>query len=220
MSKRVAVVLSGCGVYDGSEIHEAVSILIALDKHKAQVTCVAPDIPQRGVVNHKQRTDDPFVRNVLAESARIARGKIKDIATVKAADFDALLFPGGFGAARNLSTFASDGSTCKVEPGVARLLLDMHAAKKPIGLACIAPALAAAVFGGKGLKPLLTIGNDAGTANTLEAMGAQHRNTGVTDICVDSANKLVTTPCYMSANGPWEVFQGAQKMVEEVLKMA
>lgn len=220
MSKRVAVVLSGCGVYDGSEIQEAVSILIALDKHKAQVTCVAPDIPQRGVVNHKERKDDPFVRNVLAESARIARGKIKDIATVKAADFDALVFPGGFGAARNLSTFASDGSTCKIEPGVSRLILEMHAAKKPIGLACIAPALAAAVLGGKGLKPVLTIGNDAGTANTLEAMGAQHRNTGVTDICVDQANKLVTTPCYMSATGPWEVFQGAQKMIDEVLKMA
>ena len=220
MSKRVGVVLSGCGVYDGSEIQEAVSILIALDKQGAQTICMAPDIPQRGVVNHHLRSEDAQPRNVLVESARIARGKIRDIASVKVDDLDALIFPGGFGAAKNLSSFASEGAACKVETGVARLLLAMHAAKKPIGLACIALALAAAVFGPKGLHPLITIGTDPGTANTLEAMGAKHHNASPTDVCIDAANKIVTTPCYMTANGPWEVFQGAQKLVEEVLKLA
>src|SRR5512133_1730656 len=123
MSKRVGVVLSGCGVYDGSEIHEAVSILIALDKQGAQTICMAPDIPQRGVVNHHLRSEEPQPRNVLVESARIARGKIRDIAAVKVDDLDALIFPGGFGAAQNLSSFASEGAACKVEAGVARLLL-------------------------------------------------------------------------------------------------
>ena len=220
MSKRVGVVLSGCGVYDGSEIHEAVSILIALDKHGAQAVCMAPDIPQRGVVNHHLRSEESHARNVLVESARIARGKIRDIAAVKVEELDALIFPGGFGAAKNLCSFASEGAACKVETTVARLMLAMHTAKKPIGLACIAPALAAAVFGPKGLEPTITIGTDPGTANTLQAMGAKHHNTSPTGICVDAANKIVTTPCYMTASGPWEVFQGAQKLVEEVLKLA
>ncbi len=220
MSKRVGVVLSGCGVYDGSEIQEAVSILVALDKLGAQAVCMAPDIPQRGVVNHHLRSEDPQPRNVLVESARIARGKIRDMATVKVDDLDALIFPGGFGAAKNLSNFASEGAACKVEASVSRLLLAMHAARKPIGLACIAPALAAAVFGPKGLHPTITIGTDPGTANTLEAMGAKHHNAASTDICVDTANKIVTTPCYMTASGPWEVCQGAEKLVSEVLKLA
>lgn len=220
MSKRVGVVLSGCGVFDGSEIHEAVSILIALSRRQAQVICMAPDIPQRGVVNHHLRSEETQPRNVLAESARIARGKIRDIASVKAEDLDAVIFPGGFGAAKNLSTFASEGACCKVEAGVSRLLLAMHAAGKPIGLACIAPALAAAVFGPKGIHPTITVGTDPGTANTLEAMGAKHRNTSPTDVCIDPENKIVTTPCYMTASDPWEVFQGAEKLVEEVLRMA
>ncbi len=220
MSKRVGVVLSGCGVFDGSEIQEAVSILIALDKRKASVTCLAPNIEQRGVTNHAQRRDENEKRNVLVESARIARGKIKDIATAKADDFDALVFPGGFGAARNLSSFATEGARCKVEESVAKLMRAMNAAGKPIGLACIAPAIAAAVFGPAGCQPLLTIGTDAATAGTLEALGAKHRNTSPTDICIDAKNRLVTTPCYMTASGPWEVFQGADKLVEEILKMA
>ena len=219
MSHRVAVVLSGCGVFDGSEIHEAVSILIALDKHKAQIICVAPDVPQR-VVNHHLRTEEAQQRQVLVESARIARGKVRDIASVNVDDIDAAIFPGGFGAAWNLSNFASEGANCKVVKSVEDFVLAMHAAKKPIGLACIAPVIAAAVLGRGGKRPVLTIGIDPGTAGTLEAMGAQHQNKSSTDICIDSANKLVTTPCYMTASGPWEVFQGAEKLVEAVLAMA
>lgn len=218
MATKVGVVLGGCGVFDGSEIHEAVAILIALDRRGAEVVCMAPNIPVAGVVNHLTRQPDPHGRNVLEESARIARGKVRDIAGVRAGDLDALVFPGGFGAARNLCDFASAGAACTVNPEVARLLSDMHAAGKPIGLACIAPVLAAKVLGAH--APRLTIGTDQGTADAIRSMGATHVNTGPTDVCVDDTARVVTTPCYMNDVGPWAVFQGAQKMVEEVLRMA
>lgn len=220
MALRVGVVLSGCGFLDGSEIHEAVSILAALDRHGAQIICMAPDIPQAGVVNHRTRQPEQSPRNVLTESARIARGKIVDISTVKADDLDALVFPGGFGAAKNLSTFATDGPNCKVNEQVARLVREMHQQKKPIGLACIAPVLAARLLGQDKRSPKVTIGTDKGTASAINAMGAVHCDTGPADVCVDEDNRLVTTACYMNDVGPWTVFQGAQKMVDEVVKMA
>jgi enhancing lycopene biosynthesis protein 2 len=219
MALRVGVVLSGCGVFDGSEIHEAVSILIALDRHGAQITCMAPNIPQAGVINHLTKQPDAHGRRVLEESARIARGNLRDSATINAADLDALIFPGGFGAAKNLCTFATDGPNCKVNDQVERLMLEMHAAGKPIGLACIAPVLAARVFGARQLRPVVTIGNDPATAGAIVAMNAQHRETAATDVCVDEINRLVTTPCYMTAAGPWQVYQGAEKMVDEVLRL-
>ncbi|MGE5610888.1 MAG: isoprenoid biosynthesis glyoxalase ElbB [Bacillota bacterium] len=220
MAMRVGVVLSGCGVFDGSEIHEAVSILIALDRRGAQIICLAPNIIQAGTINHLSRRPEAAPRRVLEESARIARGNIRDIASIEASDLDALIFPGGFGAAKNLCSFASDGPNCKVNDQVERLMLEMHAARKPIGLACIAPVLAARVFGARNLRPIVTIGTDPGTANAITVMKAQHRNTPPTDVCVDEANRLVTTPCYMTGTGPWQVYQGADKMVEEVLRLA
>lgn len=220
MSPRIGVVLSGCGVFDGSEIHEAVSILIALDRRGAQIVCLAPDVPQSQTVNHL--TGQPATgetRNVLVESARIARGKIRDLATVRADDLDALVFPGGFGAAKNLCTFATDGSACRVNDQVAWLVREVHGAGKLIGLACIAPVIAARIFGESGRSPSLTIGTDPGTAGAINAMGGRHCDTDPTGVCVDEQNRLVTTPCYMNEVGPWTVYQGADKMVEEVLRM-
>ncbi len=220
MAMRVGVVLSGCGVFDGSEIHEAVSVLIALDKQGAQVVCMAPNVVQAEVINHATRKPASGGRNVLEESARIARGQIRDMATVNAEQLDALVFPGGFGAVKNLSTFAKDGAGMKVNPEVARLVGEMVKAKKPIGLACIAPVLAAGILGAMGLKPRVTIGTDNGTAQAIGAMKATHVEAGPTDVCVDEVNRIVTTPCYMTAGGPWQVYQGAEKMVAEVLRMA
>jgi len=218
---RVGVMLGGCGVFDGSEIHEAVAILIALDKRGAQIVCIAPNVEQAGAVNHLTKQPDPRgPRNVLEESARIARGAIRDAATVTAADLDAIVFPGGFGAARNLSTFAADGPACRVDAQVERLLLEMHEAKKPIGLACIAPVIVARVLGKAGVRPKVTIGTDRGTADAIRSMNAEHVPTGEIGVCIDDANRLVSTPCYMNQVGPWTVFQGAEKMVEEVLRMA
>jgi len=219
MPVRVGVVLSGCGVFDGSEIHEAVSILVALDKRGAQIICMAPSVAC-DATNHLTRSPIGQKRNVLEESARIARGNIRDMATVKSEELDALVFPGGFGAAKNLSNFASAGPGCTVNPQVERLVSEMAKAGKPVGLACIAPVLAARVLGKEGRKPKVTIGSDKATADAISAMNAQHQVTGPVDICVDEANRLVTTPCYMNNVGPWVVFQGADKMVEQVLRMA
>lgn len=220
MPARVGVLLSGCGVMDGSEIHEAVSILIALDKRGASIICMAPNMPQADVINHLTRKPAGQTRNVLEESARIARGKIRDLATVKADELDALVLPGGFGAAKNLCDFASRGAEAKVNDQVRRLLIEMHKARKPIGLACIAPVIAAKVFGEMGAKPRVTIGSDPGTAAKIGQMGGVHQNVGPTEVCVDEVNRIVTTPCYMNDVGPWTVYQGADKMVEQVLRLA
>lgn len=220
MSARVGVVLSGCGVYDGSEIQEASSALIALDRRGATVTCMAPGGDQSDVVDHLTQKVEKAKRDILRESARIARGKIKEIAEVSAEDLDVLIFPGGFGAAKNLSNYASAGKDCKVHPGVQKLIEDFHAAHKPIGLACIAPVLAARVLGAKGVKPKLTIGHDPDTAAAIEAMGGSHQETPPSGIAVDAENRLVSTPAYMNDVGPWAVYLGIERMVEELLNMA
>ncbi len=221
MSRKVGVVLSGCGVYDGSEIHEAVSVLIALDQRGAQAICMAPNVPQASVVNHLTRKDEAEERRyVLEEAARIARGKIRDLATIHAHDVDALVFPGGYGAVKNLCSFATEGTDCMVNPDVERLVREVHAAGKPIGLACIAPIIAAKVLGAQGARPRLTIGTDPETAEAINTLGGEHQPTDETGICIDERNRLVSTPCYMNDVGPWTVYRGADQMVEAVLKLA
>jgi enhancing lycopene biosynthesis protein 2 len=220
MSVRVGVLLSGSGVFDGSEIHEAVSILVALDRRGADIICTAPNIPQTQVINHLTQHPQKQHRNVLEESARIARGKIRDLAEISADDLDALILPGGFGVTRHLSDFAEKGAECTVIVQVAKLLRDLHAAKKPIGFACISPVLGARVFGDAGIKVKLSIGTDPGTAAIIEKMGATHQNAGHTEVCVDEENRIASTPGYMHDVGPWTVYQGADNLVEQVLRMA
>jgi len=215
---KVGVILSGCGVQDGSEIHEAVFTLLALDEAGAEAVIMAPDKPQADVVDHVTGKPAGGARNVLAESARIARGRIVDVKKVKAADLDAVVLPGGFGAAKNLSTFAQDGADCTVDETVAKLLRDVHAAGKPIGALCIAPAVLAKVFG-RELCPEVTIGRDRGTAAALESMGARHFDAGATDVVIDEANRIVTTPCYMLATRVRDVATGARKAVQAVLAL-
>jgi len=216
---KVGVVLSGCGVFDGAEIHESVLTLLALDRAGAEAVCLAPDIDQMHVMNHLIGEEVKGERrNVLVESARIARGRIRDLAGVKADELDALIFPGGFGAAKNLSTFAVEGADCTVHPDVERLAKAMHAAGKPLGFICIAPAMAAKIFEGAG--PLtLTIGNDADTAGAIEQMGQKHQRCAVSEIAVDKKNKIVSTPAYMLGERISEVAEGIEKLVASVLKL-
>jgi enhancing lycopene biosynthesis protein 2 len=215
--KKIGVVLSGCGVYDGSEIHEAVLTLLAIDRSGCQAVCMAPDV-DFPVTNHLTSQDSGEQRNVLIESARIARGNISDIEGITAKDLDALVFPGGFGAAKNLCNFASKGAGATINPEVARLLREMAAAGKPIGAVCIAPALVAAVLG-KEYSPVVTIGTDAGTAAEIDKTGAKHQNCPVTEIVVDRKNKLVTSPAYMLGTRISEVAEGIEKCVAEVVKL-
>ena len=216
MNKKVAVILSGCGVYDGSEIHESVITLLRLDQRGVQVQCFAPDIDQAHVINHLKGEEMQPARNVLVESARIARGNIKDVRELRADDFDALIVPGGFGAAKNLCDFASKGADCSVQADVLAAAQSFVSAAKPVGLICIAPAMAARIFGA---GVTCTIDNDADTAAALTQMGAEHVECHVEDIVEDTERKLVTTPAYMLANSIAEAASGINKLVDRVLEM-
>jgi len=217
---HIALILSGCGVFDGSEIHEAVSCLIHLSRAGAEVSCFAPDI-QAPVVNHLTGMEEPGqTRSVLVESARIARGKIRPLSELDPAAFDGAVFPGGFGAAKNLCDFAAAGAACEVHPEVERVIKAFHAAGKPVGMCCIAPVLAARVLGkgrgGPGVS--VTIGNDAGAAAAIGAMGSTNVEKPVTEAHVDEANAVVTAPAYMYGEAPvHEVYEGIGRMIEGVL---
>lgn len=217
--KRIGVVLSGCGVFDGAEIHEAVLTLLAIAEAGAEAVCFAPDIAQLHVVNHA--TGQPAegeTRNVLVEAARIARGKITPLDQADVSALDAAVFPGGFGAAKNLCTFAVDGPAASIDSSVESFVKAMHAAGKPLGFACIAPAVAARALGSE--APELTIGNDPATAAGLEKLGAKHIDHPVTEIHVDAAKRIVTTPAYMYDAPIDQVAVGIRKMVNEVIGMA
>lgn len=215
---RVGVLLSGCGVFDGAEIHETVAVLLALDRAGAEVLATAPNVDQMHVVDHLTGQPVPGERrNVLVESARLVRGAIRDLATVDAGELDALILPGGFGAAKNLCDFATRGAECSAHPEVARVVRAVHAAGKPIGAVCIAPALVARLLGEE--RPRLTIGMDAETASALEAMGARHERCGVEATVVDRERRIVTTPAYMLARSIGEAASGIDKLVSEVLAL-
>lgn len=218
MAKKVGVVLAGCGVFDGSEIHEAVLTLLFLNKVGARSVCMAPDIDQLHVINHLTQEAVEDKRNVLMESARICRGDIVDIESITAQQLDALIIPGGFGAAKNLSNFAVAGPQAQVHPQVDRLLNEMATAAKPIGAICIAPVTLVRAL--SDFKPEVTIGTDAGTAGAIETMGGVHHNCRVDEIFIDRAHKIVTTPAYMHNAGIAEVSVGIEKLVNELMALA
>ncbi len=214
----IGVLLSGCGVYDGSEIHEAVLTLLALDRAGVAIQCLAPNMEQRDVVNHLTGESQAESRNVLVESARIARGNIKDIKEISATDLDGLIIPGGFGAAKNLSDFAFQGALAQVHPEVKRLLNEMVAGGKPIGAICIAPATLTKSLADR--HPEVTIGSDISTAAAIKSMGGKHYDCAVDEIHVDARLKIVTTPAYMLGPGIKDVAVGIEKLVVEVLRLA
>ena len=218
MKSKVAVILSGCGVYDGSEIHESVLTLLALDRAGAEVKCIAPDITQKHVIDHakgQEMVDED--RNVMVEAARISRGDIHPLDSAQAEAFDAFIFVGGFGAAKNLSSYAFDGPDYDADPGVVDLIQAAHAAGKPQGFMCIAPVLAARALGANGVQ--LTIGNDPDTAAALEAKGATHIECPVDNIVVDEVNQVVSTPAYMLAESISDAEAGINELVARVLQM-
>jgi enhancing lycopene biosynthesis protein 2 len=213
--RKIGVILSGCGHQDGAEIHEATLTLWAIHKHGADFQCFAPDIPQHHVLNHITGEEMDEQRNVLIESARIARGNIQDLKLFDPAAFNALILPGGVGAAKNLCTYAFDGSDCTVNDDVARAVKGMHAAGKPIGALCIAPVILARVLG----AIELTAGQDPATAENLAVMGARHTPTGQGQIVVDLTSKIVTTPCYMLPSRVDQIAEGAENLVKAVLDL-
>jgi enhancing lycopene biosynthesis protein 2 len=217
--KRVGVVLSGCGYLDGAEIHEATCTLLSLDRRGAKLVAMAPDVPQMHVVDHvKGAPAAGESRRVFQEAARIVRGQLTELSRISASDLDALVFPGGFGVAKNLCTFATEGRSMRVLPDVERLAREMRAAGKPQGYVCISPVIAAKLFGGEKVK--VTIGDDRETAAAIESWGARHVDCKVEEIAMDERLRIVTTPAYML--GPWiaPVAAGIDKLVSAVLEMA
>lgn len=213
--KKFAVVLSGCGVYDGAEIHEATLTMLAIMRQGGNYQCFAPDIPQYHVINHLNGEEMEESRNVLIESARIARGNIISLSKFNGNDFDALVFPGGFGAAKNLSTVAFEGANASVNPEVEHAVKEMIALKKPIGALCISPAFIAKI-----LKDVnVTIGSDKGTAEAIEGMGATHIETNHGDVVFDEDKLVFTTPCYMLDATIMDIDDGANNVVKEMMKV-
>lgn len=213
---KIGIVLSGCGVNDGSEIHEAVITMLELDKAGADMLLMAPNIDQLHVINHATGEEMDDSRNVLVESARISRGDIEDIAVVTSENVDALIFPGGFGVAKNLSDYAMAGVECSVNPDVLRLSREVHNEGKPIGAICIAPAIMATILSG---ETELTVGFDEQTASDIDAMGAKHVLCPVDEIVVDKEKKVISTPAYMEAQSIKEAALGIEKLVAEILNM-
>ncbi len=214
--KKIAVVLAGNGVYDGAEIHEATLTLLAIARQGAKYQCFAPDIKQAHVINHLTGKEMPETRNVLVEAARIARGKIKPLFEYKASDFDAIIFPGGFGVAKNLCTFAFDGVNYTVNKDVEKAIRTTVVAEKPIGALCISPVLIAKIL----VDVEVTIGNDKGTANAIESFGGTHINSSHGEIVVDEKYKLVTTPCYMLDATIDQIADGADNLVRKILELS
>lgn len=215
---RFAVVLSGCGRADGSEIHESVSALLAIDEAGCTYQCFAPDINQAAVINNLTSEVMNESRNVLVESARIARGNIKPLKELNVKDFECIVFPGGLGAVTNWCDFQSKGVLCTVESSVSRVLEEAYKEGVVIGAMCIAPVVVAKVLGTYGIT--VTIGNDKTTAALIEKTGAIHKATPANKACVDEENMIVTTPAYMLASSIKEVYEGATEMVQEMIKLA
>ena len=213
--KKIAVVLAGCGVFDGSEIHEATLTLYSIVKNGGMYEVFAPDIEQHHVINHITGKEMPEKRNVLVESARIARGKIKNLSEFKANDFDALIFPGGFGVAKNLSSYAFEGINCKVNHDVEKAIRSMAEQNKPIGALCISPVILAKVLG----NVEITIGQDKKTADNVKKMGAINKETTHGEVIIDKKNKIVTTPCYMLDASIGQIGDGANNLVKALFEM-
>ena len=213
--KKFAIILAGCGVYDGAEIHEAVMSMYAVMKNGAEYQIFAPDIAQYHVVNHLTGVEMPETRNVLVESARIARGKIKPVTKLDLREFDALLFPGGFGVAKNLCSYAFEGANCSVNPDIAILIKEAVSLRKPIGALCISPVLLAQIMG----DVTITVGPDEDDAANVIAMGANHKATKHGEVIIDEKHRIFTTPCYQLKSTIVQIAEGADKIVKAMLKV-
>lgn len=211
-----AVILSGCGVYDGAEIHEATMALLAIVKNGGTYMIFAPDVKQHHVINHITGNEMDESRNVLIESARIARGNIKSLDQYNPADFDALILPGGFGVAKNLCTYAFDGPDCQVDKVIEKVIKETHAAGKPIGALCISPVLITRILG----EVDVTIGQDKATADHIEEMGGVHIATGHGEVVIDTENRVVTSPCYMLDASIADIADGAENVIKSIINLS
>ena len=215
MEKKIAIVLAGCGVFDGAEIHETTMTMLAIHQAGGTYQCFAPDLDQMHVVNHLNGKEMGESRNVLVEASRIARGDIKPLDELDMKDYDAIIFPGGFGVAKNLCSFAKDGPDCKVDTEVERVIKDTHEKKRPIGALCISPVLITRVLG----DVQVTIGSDPETMQAIGKMGGTHKETTHGQVVVDDKHKVYTTPCYMLDSNIGQIYEGASGVVKKIMSV-
>ncbi len=227
MSFKIGVLLSGNGVYDGSEIHESVLTLLAIDENRGQALCFAPNINQHHVVNHLSGNEMNEQRNVLIEAARIARGAITDLAEVTSASLDALVVPGGFGAAKNLTKWAFSGPEGEINQQVKRIITEMVQSKKPIVGLCMGPTVIAKALEDTGLKQHLTVGTtketspyeiDAISAG-MEKIGAVVEMKTIKEISIDVENRIISAPCYMMEGSITDVRDNIKQAIDELFEM-
>lgn len=224
---RIGVLLSGNGVYDGSEIHEAVLSLLAIDEAGAEWICLAPNYNQHHVINHLTGEEMPESRNILAEAARIARGNIKDISGFDIDEIDGLVLPGGFGAAKNFSSWAFQGPAGDVNPQVKEFIQKVMKAGKPIAALCVSPVVIAKTLQGTEAKPTLTLGTDAsaspydikGFNEGITSVGAQAQMKDITEIAVDEKNKIISAPCYMMEVSIKQVRANSKMAIDKLVEM-
>lgn len=224
---KIGVLLSGNGVYDGAEIHEAVMTLLAIDEHGGEAVCMAPNMDQHHVVNHLNGEEMDETRNVLVEAARIARGDIKDLATVKTDDYDALMIPGGFGSAKNFTKWAFSGPEGEIHPEVKRIIVETVMANKPLGAVCMSPTTVAKALEGTDIHANLTVGTTeesspyeiGAISEGMESIGATVEMKSVRDILVDENNKIVTAPCYMMEASVKDIRKNVKDTVDKVVEM-
>lgn len=214
MKKKIAIIIGGCGHRDGSEIHETTMTMLAVEEHGATYQMFAPNRNQYHVLNHLDGTEMHEQRNMLVEAARIARGNILPLENFDVNQFDAVIFPGGFGVAKNFFNYAFKGMDCEVDEQIAHIIQSVHQAGKPIGALCISPVLMAKILG----NITVTIGQDAKTARDIEQMGATNVNTSNGDVVTDKKNKIFSTPCYMLDANLVDIHEDANNLVEAMME--
>lgn len=202
---NIGVLLSGNGVYDGAEIQEAVLTLLAIDEMGWNAVCISVDKPQHHVINHLTGEVMDESRNMLVEAARIARGQITPIDSISPADIDALVIPGGFGSAKNFTSWAFDGPESTILPEVKLLLVNLVNVGKPIVALCVSPVVVAKAFEGSSIHPTLSLGSasesspyDINSFNEgLRATGAIAQERTIREVLIDPTNRIICAPCYM-----------------------
>jgi enhancing lycopene biosynthesis protein 2 len=219
MPKKIGIILAGCGSRDGSEIHEAILTLYFLDHAGVETVCMAPDRNQFHVIDHLSLHETQETRNMLTESARIARGKIQNIDTVSSKDLDGLILPGGTGAAKNLIDYNINKRNCTIHDDVKRLILEIVKTGKPLGAICIAPVIVAVALRDSSFHPLLTIGTSQEEASDIEFFGSRHQDARVDEIIIDEKLKIVSTPAYMLGPAISDIAKGIEKLVQKVIEM-
>lgn len=214
--KKIAVILAGCGNRDGSETHETLSVLLAIDKRNIEYQCFAPE-GDFEVFNHIEGKASGEKRHLITEASRLCRGNIKPLSTYKAVDYDALILPGGMGAAQNLSNYAFVGAEMSVNKEVETAIKDAFSANKPIGALCIAPMIVAKVLGDK--NPTITLGQECQAAKDAVTLGCKHQVCSAEEVAIDRENKIVTTPAYMVATHISQIFEGSDNLVQAICEL-